>query len=261
MASFYLLRILPTVIVFSVCSTICADTIVFDAIADNTIYQDNPGNSNGAGDFLFAGRNGEGSARRGLIGFDLSGIPSNAIVEQVTITLFMSQTGAGDTQVNFHRLLSDWGESTSDAPGGEGGGTAAAVGDATWDNNFFPDSFWAVAGGDFVGMPSASTIVGGVGSYSWDSPLLVSDVQGWLNGDFSNFGWAIVGDESTFPTTKRFNSRSNSANNPFLTVTFSVVPEPGCSGLALIFLLRHSLSRKRRGPESSGHQRSLIVRI
>ncbi len=246
MAPIFLLRIFPTLVVVSVCSSIFADTIVVDSVADNTIYLDNPGNSNGAGDFLFAGRNGEGSARRGLLGFDISGIPENALIEQVTVTLFMSQTGAGDTQVNFHRLLSDWGESTSDAPGGEGGGAAAAVGDATWDNNFFPSSFWNVPGGDFVGTPSASTIVGGVGSYIWDSPSLVSDVQGWLNGDFSNFGWEIVGDESAFPTTKRFNSRSNSANNPILTVTFSVVPEPGCSGLALLLMLQYALQRKQR---------------
>lgn len=209
-------------------------TIVVNADRDNVIYQDNTSNSNGAGDYIFAGRNGGGSARRSLLRFDLSAIPENAVIEQASISLFLSQTSSPDFDVSLHRLLSDWGESTSDGVGGEGGGAPAEPGDATWDQNFFPDSNWMTAGGDFLAMASASETVGGIGSYSWTSSLLADDIQGWLDGDFDNFGWALIGDESTFPTTKRFNSRTNSTGNPSLTIQFSVIPEPSILAIGSI---------------------------
>ena len=40
---------------------------------DNTMYSESPGNSNGAGDFLFAGNTNNGHSRRALIHFDIAG--------------------------------------------------------------------------------------------------------------------------------------------------------------------------------------------
>ena len=214
------------------CNGLNADSVVLDAAFDNSIYADNTSNSNGAGNFFFAGQNGGAAERRGLISFDLSSIPLNAVIDSVTLNLTVSQaSSAVAADINLHRLTSDWGESTSDAPMGEGGGTAAAIGDATWDFAFFDGTSWNTPGGDFVAGSSATTVVDVVGDYSWSGPGLVDDVQSWLDGTNSNFGWILIGDETAASTAKRFNSRTNGANNPSLTVEFSVVPEPASASI------------------------------
>ena len=227
------------------CSLAFCDVVSLDASKDNAIYADNTNNSNGAGDFFFAGRNGGNSSRRGLISFDLSSIPSNAVIDSVTLNLVVSQASSGvAADIGLHRLISDWGESTSDAPGGEGGGTSAASGDATWDFAFFDNTAWTTPGGDFLGNASATTVVDVNGSYSWSSPGLIADVESWLANPTSNFGWIIIGDETAASTSKRFNSRSNGSNNPGLVIEFSVVPEPGAA-VVLLALLPLGGARRR----------------
>lgn len=231
--------------IFSITSITFADSIALNSVQDNSIYADNTSNSNGAGDFLFTGQNGGSSARRTLIQFDLGLIPTNATIQNVSLDLFVSQAGSGvSTDVSMHRLTSDWGESTSDAPGGEGGGTSAEAGDATWQFNFFDNSEWASAGGDFDAAASATTAVDIVGSYQWTSPNLVDDVQNWLSGNVTNFGWIIIGDETAASTSKRFNSRTNASNTPTLTIDFTTVPEPN-SGLLMLGMVG-LLNRRRR---------------
>lgn len=220
-----------------------ADTVALVASQDNTLYEDNQSNSNGAGDFIFAGNNGGSSPRRSLLQFDLSSIPTGAIINSASVTLELSQTGAGASDVAFHRLLTSWGESTSDAPGGEGGGTAAATGDATWLHTSFDNQFWTNPGGDFDSAASSTNNVDVLGSQTWTG--LAGDVQGWLDGDFGNFGWIIIGDESVAgSSSNRFNSRTNASGVPTLTVDFTVVPEPSTAFVAIAF--SPLLLRRRR---------------
>ena len=40
-------------------------------------------------------------------------------------------------------------------------------------------------------------MVGAIGQYTWSSAQMVADVQGWLDNPASNFGWLMLGDEST----------------------------------------------------------------
>ena len=51
----------------------------------------------------------------------------------------------------------------------------------------------------------------------------MNDVQGWLDNPSSNFGWLLQGNESTSPTTKRFDTKENGtvANRPMLTVNYT----------------------------------------
>ena len=56
---------------------------------DNAIYSES-GNSSGAG-YIFAGTSCNGFFRRGLMEFDVSSIPSNAIVSSVTLTMNINQ--------------------------------------------------------------------------------------------------------------------------------------------------------------------------
>lgn len=202
-------------------------TITLTPARDTTLYQSETGSiGNGAGQYLFAGRVDSGGIRRALLAFDLGDIPPEATVLSATLTLTMSKSIAGETPVALHAVAADWGEGASDATGEEGGGTAAAPGDATWLHTFFDTGLWAAPGGEFDPAPSATTTVGAVGAYTWVAPALAADVAAWLADPATNHGWALLGDETTDPTAKRFDSRENDpANRPRLTITYSVEAE------------------------------------
>ena len=221
---------------------------------DNTlIQQTNPASqlSNGLGD-ISAGRtnqDGQGTAtisiRRGLVAFDVAGnVPPGATITSVLLTMREVTGLDGDPTVGLYRVLQDWGEGNSFQNGGAG--AAAQNGDATWLYTFFnaanpPASpTWSTPGGNFAAAVSNSAIVfddlGAGQLFSWSSasnPQMLADVQSWLDNPATNFGWALLGDESKGQTTKRFNSgESTLAPNvpPALTINYHV-PEP--AGLAL----------------------------
>jgi len=111
----------------------------------------------------------------------------------------MSMTALDTARViELHKLLADWGEGTSQATGEEGQGAPATPNDATWRHRFFDTIFWTNEGGDFSAVVSASQSVGPVGQYTWSSAQMVADVQSWLENPASNFGWLVLGDESTY---------------------------------------------------------------
>jgi hypothetical protein len=194
---------------------------------DNTLYEYDPAegdHSNGAGFHFFAGENGMGELRRGVLAFDLAGtIPAGSTITAVSLTMNMSMTPAGAKTVELHKLLADWGEGTSHAPMGEGDGAPATSNDATWRHRFFDSVFWTMQGGDFSATVTASQSVGGVGQYTWSSAQMIADVQSWLDNPASNFGWLVLGDESAIATAKRFDTRE-SASPPVLTIQF--IPGP-----------------------------------
>ncbi len=220
-------------------------TTTFSPTQDNTLYQDPNGFlSNGAGPAFFAGTTSSRQAiRRGLVQFDLSTIPAGSTITGASLVLVMNQTIAGNTTVELHRVLASWGEGTSVGGGGGGGGGASTPNDATWIHRHFNTDFWVNAGGDFAPGASAAQSVGGVGSYTWTSAGLIADVQGWVNGA-PNFGWEVIGDESTNATAKRFASREDPTDRPQLIVDF-VVPAPGAAGLALGCVAIASRRRRR----------------
>lgn len=192
---------------------------------DNSLYEDaNGAFSNGAGEYFFVGKTKQNQIRRGLLAFDLAGqLPANAVIDSVKLKLVMAQTIAGPQPVQLLRMLADWGEGTSNAAGNEGMGAASTTGDATWLHKFFNTSLWATRGSDFSVTASASQTVAGDGTYFWGStPQMVADVQFWLGNPASNFGWLVRGNETAFPTAKRFATHENvtPANRPVLTVFY-----------------------------------------
>ncbi len=210
---------------------------------DNTIYETS-GNtnylSNGAGDTLTAGRidlsNGGGWRRRSPIAFTNlhNVIPVGATINSVTLRLYCSKTTGSAYPVGLYRLTADWGEGTSNVNGGEGKGTTATPGDATWYLRFAPTITWTTPGGDFISTARATTTVGGENLfYTWSSPDLVADVQMWVNNPSTNFGWIIFGDESNYHTTKQFASRENktTANRPVLIVDYTTTAAVGACTL------------------------------
>ena len=204
------------------------DKVTILAKKDNCIYESATGSqSNGAGDHMSVGYNLGEVKKRGLIMFDIagSGIPSGSTVTDAKLTLYMSKTNAiGSQPVELHRLLKDWGEGTSHAPGAEGQGAPATPGDATWLHTFYNTSFWTNVGGDFEPSASASADVNEVGFYSWTSAEVVNNVQSWLDKPSDNFGWLLLGRED-ITSVKRFDSRTNTdppgaASRPALIVQY-----------------------------------------
>ncbi len=213
-----------------------ADVLTIEPAKDNTLYQSSTGGlSNGAGIHMFAGLTATSERRRAVLEFDLSAIPPGSTVVSATLELHMSKTLAGPVDVHVHRVLAEWGEAGSDAPGEEGGGAAAQNGDATWIHTFFPGSTWSLGGGDYDPTPSATVSVGGIGNYSFSSAGMAADVQAWVDDATSNHGWLLRTDENAATTTKRFDTRENPTVGlrPRLVVDYTP-PSPGtayCFGL------------------------------
>jgi hypothetical protein len=216
--------ILTTALGWAAASSAGAAIINIFPSKDNTLYEFDPAEgdvSNALGFHFFAGETAMGELRRGVLAFDIAGsVPPGSRITAVSLSLNMSRTLLDTARiVELHKLLADWGEGTSHAPGEEGDGAPATTNDATWRHRFFDTIFWAMQGGDFSATVSASQSVGPIGPYTWSSAQMVADVQSWLDNPASNFGWLVLGDESTSATSKRFDTRE-SASPPVLTIEY-----------------------------------------
>lgn len=207
-----------------------SETIELLPSKDNTVYETQAEPlSNGSGDYLFCGRTLQSDGlqfRRGLLQFDLSQIPDNALIESANLELTISRFRATGT-VSIHKAESAWGEGTSNANGEEGSGTTATLNDATWINAFNGDENssgtpWNQVGGDFANSATASDSFTNLGVLNFSSTTMTQDIQDWVTGSSINMGWFIIGNETAPGTAVRFNSRENSTNPPKLTITYSL---------------------------------------
>jgi hypothetical protein len=244
-ASKLLLELIIAALLWGAPSLAIAQLANINPIKDNTLYQYDPAEgdvSNALGNHFFAGETGMGELRRGVLAFDIAGnIPAGSTILGVTLSLNVSRTGVDDARnIELHKMLADWGEGTSVAPGEEGTGAPATTNDATWRHRFFDTIFWTTEGGDFSATVSASQSVGAVGMYTWSSSQMRADVQSWLDDPASNFGWLVLGDESEILTAKRFDTRE-SASPPVLSIIYRPAgprptptprprPSPRCHG-------------------------------
>jgi len=212
--------------------TLTAQTqVTISPSKDNTLYEDSSGGlSNGAGTRFFAGTTGSitnpSLKRRGVIAFNVKKqIPAGSTITKadLVLTVVMSANTSSDT-VSLHRLTADWGEGSSVASSGEGAGGTAQTNDATWIHTFYSTKKWSNAGGDFNSTASSSTSVGSSGAQTWASTTqMVADVQSWLDKPATNFGWLLLGDESTSKTARAFASKEDTtaSNRPRLIVTYT----------------------------------------
>ncbi len=204
-----------------------ADVVQLEPVKDNTLFGTDTDNSSGAGTAVFSGRTGtlgDGARLRAVLAFDVSAaIPPGSTVTSASLTLHLVQASPFGVKEShtLHRILADWGEGTSRGIGGQG--APATPGDATWRHTYFPDEFWVTEGGDFDPTISGSQTVGvALGPYTWGAtPLMVADVQGWVDDPSLNFGWLLLGNEIDDFTAKKFGSRETDVSlRPVLTVEF-----------------------------------------
>ena len=194
---------------------------------DNTIYETNTEPlSNGAGEFLFAGRTQqmENYGRRALLRFNLGFLPPGTTVNDVTFEITATRSIAASSTLNVHAMLADWGEAGSDAPGEEGSGTLAQPGDVTWTNAFHEGAAWSSAGGDFDPAVLATESITGLETLGFNSIALTAAVQGWIDSPATNLGLIIIGDEFTAPSAYQFASRENASNQPKLIIDYDLPP-------------------------------------
>ncbi|MBM3939441.1 MAG: DNRLRE domain-containing protein [SAR202 cluster bacterium] len=166
---------------------------------DTTLFSEVAANADAQGPYLYAGKNLFGDSRRALIRFDIQNrLPPGAQVQSVRLSIRLSTSPSSQNEVSFslNRVVTPWGEGTSNSGGGEYG-AAATAGDPTWTHNNYGSSQWTTPGGDYVNAPSATMVLGIDGSIIWEStPQLLADVNRWISDPSSSHGWIIVGGEA-----------------------------------------------------------------
>ncbi len=229
MRSLHRTAVLGAVLLLAVAPA-AAETVTLEPVHDATLIEDPDGaRANGAGWFFFIGRTSQqqNSLRRALLRFDVAGaVPRQAIIEQVSLTLFMSTANVAPHEARLHRVMGDWNEGPSFAAGG--GGAPSQTGDVTWLHTFYDVEFWQHAGGWFIGRTSARLEIVDDGFYTFDSnPHLVQDVRLWKMAPQRNFGWILIGDETTRQSAKSFVSREFPAATlrPQLEITYRMPGE------------------------------------
>lgn len=194
------------------------DTNICDCVGRNM--------SDALSEGMFVGKNGHGFPRRGLLSFDLhdAQIPAGATILNVSVSLFCDRSASSSlVDVFLHRALEQWGIGTSNSSGG--GCAPATANDTTWSHRVWPNIEWQTAGGTFVPQYSAYVQVGAnMNFYTISSPQLTKDVAMIVSGTAPNYGWALVGDENSHYTTKRFVTRESYqvAWRPSMNVTYSM---------------------------------------
>ncbi len=207
---------------------------------DNSIYSES-NNSNGQG-HLFSGRtDGRGGApsnRRALITFDITSIPNEATITNVTLTVNVNKVPPGSSAqtFNIHALTKDWGEGTSS---GSGRGATAVAPDATWSDAILGASSWTSPGGDFTSTALSSLNINATGSYIFPSSTnFVTIVQQWIDNTSTNNGIILIGNESSNGSARRFGSKDMGiapslnitynilSTNDFALKSFSISPNP-----------------------------------
>jgi hypothetical protein len=202
-------------------------TLTLVADRDATLVEQADGTlANGSGPVVFSGRNNLSTdgVRRALIRFDLAAVgPSqNPLVASSAALLLVNTTESNvePREYRLHRLLADWTEGPSSGTGGAGAPSEA--GDATWIHASYPDLFWMHSGGQFEGTPSARLVVFGPGVYRFEGEGLLEDLRLWSRHPELNFGWVLIGDETTRQNARAFGSRENPdpALRPALELTY-----------------------------------------
>lgn len=230
-----------------------ADQVTLNPVADTSLIELAPNNNLGGADFFNVGTTGSGTRNRGLMLFDLAGIPAGSTILDAWMSLDMVRQPATDGEpstMSLYRVLVPWGEGAQvPDPGSPGLGSPAQPGEATWLNRFAPNVPWSIPGGapgvDFAVAASSSAFtyfMGDLVNFE-PTPALVADLQFWLDHPHLNFGWLLMTDSETVPKTARGFASRESGAGPSLVIDFVPIPEPGTGALAALGLLCLAVTR------------------
>lgn len=156
---------------------------------------------------------GVGDHGNSLIKFTgLSNITGPVTVTSATLYVYPVAAASGGIDLAAHRLLRNWVE-----------------GEATW-NVYSTGNNWGTPGGisagiDIVGTASATASFDSttLAYRSWSSAGLIADVEAWINGTASNYGWLIqrvgAGDDGSYHIFT--DSEGADATRPYLDITYT----------------------------------------
>lgn len=187
-----------------------AERRVLTPVADSTIFSTVQGSTgydaiSDGGPNVWVSTTGSDVVRRGLLRFDLSGIPPGSRITSAELKLTQLRARAGHA-IAVHKVLASWQPAASTA-GDFGQGATALPGDVTWSHRSYPTLPWAQRGGDHVAQASTTVNVGATSTftYTWPStPQFVADVQSWVDQPSANHGVILIGDEVDSRSAKRF---------------------------------------------------------
>jgi hypothetical protein len=178
-----------------------ADSTIFSKLQGGTSYD----TISDGGPNVWVSTTGSDVVRRGLLRFDLSGIPQGSRITSAELKLTQLRARAGHV-ITVHKVLASWQAAASTA-GDFGQGTTALPGDVTWSHRSHPTQPWAQRGGDHVAQASTAVNVSATSTftYTWPStPQFLADVQSWVDQPASNHGVILIGDEVNSYGAKRF---------------------------------------------------------
>lgn len=179
--------------------------------ADNLIRSSAPTTNYGANIAFIIGDSGL-DTDRGLIKWDLSTIPTTAIVTDATLTLTVNDGSAATNgrTLRAFRVLRNWTE-----------------GGSTW-NTYDGSNNWGTAGCDNTTSDREATDVGSVSVSATPSgtvalPLTASKVQEMINGTITNYGWLLKVDTENEDSTNYHSSQAaSSTNKPKLVINYTL---------------------------------------
>ena len=230
--------ILAAVLVHIACLTLTecvAATGNFIPAADTSLLEVSPSNNLGGYFGMNSGTTQNGPRTRALMRFDLSGLPTNTVVQSATLTVHVTQQpidGYDFTAFGLHRMFRPWGEGDKIPVTQPGQGVPATAGEATWLHAFYPTNQWTEPGGqpgtDYSSIESSFEIIYDVAGSPYifpSTPELVDDVQAWINKPATNHGWMFrCADELPRFTARRFGTREDADNAPLLELKYLVPP-------------------------------------
>ena len=156
------------------------------SVADAYVWASSP-DYTGNWENLYTGIAGDGR-KRSLLRFDLSGIPSGAMVDSATLSIYLYSGDAGHT-VNVHRITSAWSESG-----------------VTWNS----------LGNAYVASPVCSF---GTAS-GWRTADVTALVRGWLSGTYDNYGLLLDDPASSGSATYYASEYGTISERPKLEICY-----------------------------------------
>ena len=184
---------------------------------DTSLAQSNPNTNYGGDAVLYIGEsNVATNIRRGLIKFNLSSIPSNAVISSVVLSLWVAFDASSNARdYKLYRVLRDWVETQ-----------------ATW-NIWKTSNNWTTAGCGSDGNDADLSTVWATCSFTATETdntekQFVLDATGlaeftkWVNGTNPNYGWLVKADtEVNDGYNMDSSSSATAAQRPKLVVTYT----------------------------------------
>ncbi|HMJ88616.1 MAG TPA: DNRLRE domain-containing protein [Candidatus Acidoferrum sp.] len=190
--------------------SVSAASLEITAEADTTIFVGTVSPGSPSGTEFVAGATPRDGFARSLIRFNVASVPTNAVIDAASVSVTVTKKALVATaphSFGLHRASRAWDEAQATW-------TAAAAG-----------SDWTTAGGDYEVDASASTPLD-LGTGTFSSETLATDVQAWVSGDASNVGWILrTSNESINQSARRIASHEAFDPNtrPKLSITYHVL--------------------------------------